>query len=376
MPRFPPSEAMDKSERAAWVAALNSSAWPKADITDEERFEDWLDAVAGLVRETSYNMDETVMVQLLWARIPSAKQISLMGVSRRPGVRVEDFVSEVARKLFPSSNYVAKAYYEAITIENGDFQNLAELLNQRITRYVRLAHRWGAVESFSRKFLERRILDVASPQWRQWFASKEAGGTLFEILHDLTDRCGWKGTAVLAVGSRNEEAQDDSDDEQDILSPQQVEARHLCHYCGFPRHARDEYCPARGTRCHNCGKVGHWRGVCRTTYYRDVYGKPSHSVTQTAPGRLQVKVGGDTTRGDKLQTASRIIRDERTRYDEKRHKDAARRKRDTDRPTEMQVDSGATEEHSAALATQIGELQAAVLKIAARMDDAENRPFQ
>ena len=37
-----------------------------------------------------------------------------------------------------------------------------------------------------------------------------------------------------------------------------------CWFCNGERHARDK-CPARGSKCNNCSKVGHWAVVCRSS---------------------------------------------------------------------------------------------------------------
>ena len=37
-----------------------------------------------------------------------------------------------------------------------------------------------------------------------------------------------------------------------------------CGNCGREQHAKSENCPARGSRCSNCQKLGHWSNVCRS----------------------------------------------------------------------------------------------------------------
>lgn len=42
-----------------------------------------------------------------------------------------------------------------------------------------------------------------------------------------------------------------------------VSARKSCWFCGGSLHKRDS-CPARNSKCRNCGKLGHWSKVCRS----------------------------------------------------------------------------------------------------------------
>ena len=41
-----------------------------------------------------------------------------------------------------------------------------------------------------------------------------------------------------------------------------VDTLRPCYRCGKPHH-EPAHCPFKGTRCHNCGKLGHLRRVCR-----------------------------------------------------------------------------------------------------------------
>ncbi|CAE1313575.1 unnamed protein product [Acanthosepion pharaonis] len=59
----------------------------------------------------------------------------------------------------------------------------------------------------------------------------------------------------------------DSRAEYDSVQLSAALARGKCYNCGGKRHFKDNrrYCPARDKICRNCGKLGHFSKVCRST---------------------------------------------------------------------------------------------------------------
>ena len=53
---------------------------------------------------------------------------------------------------------------------------------------------------------------------------------------------------------------------QEKLSPRVPpnKGQPTCGNCGRQQHGKSENCPARGSRCSNCQKLGHWSNVCRS----------------------------------------------------------------------------------------------------------------
>ena len=56
----------------------------------------------------------------------------------------------------------------------------------------------------------------------------------------------------------------DKDSSNTIEQPVNIAAAKIkCYFCGLRKHARSSY-PARNSRCHRCGKQGHFLKVCRS----------------------------------------------------------------------------------------------------------------
>ncbi len=60
-------------------------------------------------------------------------------------------------------------------------------------------------------------------------------------------------------------------------------ARSICSACGKNGHSKsNKKCPARSSKCHNCGKLGHWSTVCRSTAVDGTSAAGSHPTGRTS----------------------------------------------------------------------------------------------
>ncbi|EZG42791.1 hypothetical protein GNI_224630, partial [Gregarina niphandrodes] len=163
-----------QSAKDDWIAKVTAKPLPPMRVDNEEHFEDWVDEVVGLES----------MIEVLLTQIPPAKRQRLARVDRGLGIPVEQFISDVARLLFPTSTYAMEAYVAALTVLPNDFVQLSDVLLARIARYVRLARRWGLTETITRAGLDMRVRRAASPQWRTWYTNMSVRG---KSLLDVVD---------------------------------------------------------------------------------------------------------------------------------------------------------------------------------------------
>ena len=77
--------------------------------------------------------------------------------------------------------------------------------------------------------------------------------------------CGPRSVRGRQDARRSPEAQDS----HELCPPRRpaapTDGENPCRNCGY-LHRREDGCPARGRECRNCGKIGHFTGVCRSRH--------------------------------------------------------------------------------------------------------------
>ena len=73
-----------------------------------------------------------------------------------------------------------------------------------------------------------------------------------------------------------------------------AQARNRCDQCGRSHAAKKESCPAHGQKCHNCGKLGHFSRLCRS------------SSAASKPGQTAGKGKSNHRRSDKRKAVNTV----------------------------------------------------------------------
>ena len=56
-----------------------------------------------------------------------------------------------------------------------------------------------------------------------------------------------------------------------------------CNWCGYDKHKSRSECPAKNTTCHNYGKTGHYKSVCRKGKVHEIQAEEEQFDNSTDP---------------------------------------------------------------------------------------------
>ncbi|XP_070381116.1 uncharacterized protein [Dermacentor albipictus] len=163
-----------------------------------------------------------------------------------------------------------------VLVERRRFTLRRQLPNEPIREYVSALRQLAKTCDFG-QFLEAALRDrvvdgVRSTELRQKLLVKGSQLTLAEAVEMLqTYEQAAEGAAIYDQGSSQTDivqhvSQGKSPDSDAAMTPVRK-----CYRCGSTRHlANSQECKARGKRCSQCHRMGHFRAVCGRSAERDV----------------------------------------------------------------------------------------------------------
>ncbi|EZG42996.1 zinc knuckle protein [Gregarina niphandrodes] len=262
------------------------------------------------------SMHEPSLIHILVAQLPPELMDTVATLSDQARLDAEAFVSEMVRELFPFSGYLAEHLSAMLDFEQADLPHLPHRIKARLNRFVRLAARWERASYIPTWLLRDRALAANSEAYRCRFRDVARDRPLLRVVTELHGSSGRVGAPVFAAAEDLRVAQDEPEEGEAPPGP-------CCGVCDGAHYAKA--CPFREHACFNCGQKGHLRRKCRVQFLPDVYGHPAHRVETARNGWFHVRVGGDRTKGDRLDTAKRVVDMEHVAWKQARERQAAQR---------------------------------------------------
>ena len=334
--RFPaPTTITDEVQATAWVTRISSQPLPRLEVVDEASFEDWADQLGQTLRERSPYVDEERLITIIIENLPPKARKVAASLSIEDKKEVEAFLSAIATMLFKQSNYIYDLYFQVYDYTTSDLPRVTEVIDERLTRYVRLATRWQFRGVIYSELLDRRIKVLLASELRLALRASIASTLLikYELIEEhhaeKQTRAFVGAVEMMEEGDNGDLARSGQTQWESTPSRQQEQApkrvpSSACWQCGG-MHWRND-CPHRDHICRECGRKGHLESCCNVTRISTGLGFPSHELVQKPAGGALLKIKPVDTEAKRLDVLKGFADDKLDRIGKRREK--AKKSRD------------------------------------------------
>lgn len=311
-------------ERDKFVKRLNLKDFRPSEETD---FEDWVDVAA---RQVQRHRIAAVLFQEAWESVAIDFVAEIIGGQAYPE-SYEALVDDVARRLFPYSDYVVELEDKLLVGSQRDTVMAAEhWLWNTCARYARLCKRRDRQINIGSQRLTETAERCLPHAVRLRLREERFRGTvqeLFSAAYEVESSLRRLHKDIPQPLSAMP-AEKRSLAEGDVAASATKKFKKLitgrCSGCGEDGHFY-KTCKFRNYKCRRCGKPGHIEKACRSVVEKDSHERV-RAVYTPKPGATELKVYKDRTVRDKLYTAEDVINMLR-KIAEKRAKSSSERAR-------------------------------------------------